>query len=960
MFGHWTCTQLPCSGNCTLKGGSHISTYDEKEYTFHGNCQYLLSKDTNKKFAVVAKIVQCGMSETVTCLNSVYITIGKVYSLKLVFLLPDGITFFKTSSYFINVVTRFGLSVQVQIRPVFQIFLTVDSKFQNKTIGLCGNFNGIQADDLRTISGVVEESASAFSNSWKVQASCSDVAENYDNPCAKSVSKEHYAKHWCSLLINTTEIFAACHPYLDPASYFKYCLYDVCNSEYSEDSLCMWLSTYVRDCAHRGVLLPGWRRDVCDPKDSCPESMVFSYHPKTCNISCRSLAELDPLCNIASIPTEGCSCPEGTYMTTQEKCVPPEKCPCYNKEHSIPAGESLRVDDIMCKCIRGILDCPKKSTVSSACTPPMYYFECSADPNTVGSECQKSCKTQDMQCYSKECVPGCVCPSGLISNDEGDCIHPSKCPCVYGGTFYSTGQSIAILCNTCTCKNRTWACTNNPCPQTCTVYGNGHYLTFDGYRFDFSGDCDYILVQDFCSDDQNEGSFRIILENIICGKTEAICSLGIKIILKNTTIVLFEGRVEETKRELGSDKSYTVDLVGLYIMVQTNHGLTFMWDQKTTAVVQLSPSFQGRVCGLCGNFDERASNDYTSSWRSLEENEHMFGDSWKVMQSCYSGLRSEPCLGNPSKYAWAEKHCSIIKSKAFVSCHGKVNLIPYYDSCVSDTCSCADGGDCDCLCTAIAAYSAACRKNNICIAWRTPEICPLFCDYYNKDGECEWHYKPCGVPCMKTCRNPLGKCDNQSQQLEGCYPVCSKHRPYFDEDTKICVPTLNCTTCKSGERLCDEGSAECLCCYNGRTYRFTQEISDISDGHRCMVGLCGPNGKIIRLSYNCGTLPTMSTPTIKKDCVVLPQYEYISQGECRTQNKVLVNYCTGRCATYTRYSHESHAMTRRCSCCVETKKSNREVELHCPSGPVTLYTYVHVEECSCMKIRCYEEKVGTV
>lgn len=43
----------------------------------------------------------------------------------------------------------------------------------------------------------------------------------------------------------------------------------------------------------------------------------------------------------------------------------------------------------------------------------------------------------------------------------------------------------------------------------------------------------------------------------------------------------------------------------------------------------------------------------------------------------------------------------------------------------------------------------------------------LFCDYYNSDGECEWHYEPCGKSCMKTCRNPSGKCYNIIPALEG-------------------------------------------------------------------------------------------------------------------------------------------------------------------------------------------------
>lgn len=46
-------------------------------------------------------------------------------------------------------------------------------------------------------------------------------------------------------------------------------------------------------------------------------------------------------------------------------------------------------------------------------------------------------------------------------------------------------------------------------------------------------------------------------------------------------------------------------------------------------------------------------------------------------------------------------------------------------------------------------------------------VAALFCDYYNPPGECEWHYKPCGHTCMKTCRNPIGNCTMQTPALEG-------------------------------------------------------------------------------------------------------------------------------------------------------------------------------------------------
>lgn len=64
----------------------------------------------------------------------------------------------------------------------------------------------------------------------------------------------------------------------------------------------------------------------------------------------------------------------------------------------------------------------------------------------------------------------------------------------------------------------------------------------------------------------------------------------------------------------------------------------------------------------------------------------------------------------------------IIKAKGY-NLFLQVAYQPFYENCVKDSCACDSGGDCECFCTAVAAYAQACNEAGVCVAWRTPEIC---------------------------------------------------------------------------------------------------------------------------------------------------------------------------------------------------------------------------------------------
>uniref|UniRef100_A0A3B3DYL4 VWFD domain-containing protein n=1 Tax=Oryzias melastigma TaxID=30732 RepID=A0A3B3DYL4_ORYME len=611
--GHWTCSEENCPGTCSVEGGAHINTFDGKVFTFHGDCSYVLAK-----VCVVEPVGQRRYASLLPLSNirKKRRHIGKAQ-----------LSIFRPSSFYIFISTDVGISVTVQLSPLMQVFISADTSIRGGTSGLCGNFNNVMSDDFRVSSGLVEGSAVAFANSWKTRASCPDVSARFGPPCSQDFKS--YAQFWCSKLSDPEGVFVACHSVISPAVYKENCMYDTCTCEKSEDCMCAAVSSYVYACSAAGVHIK-------------PLTPLCSLTGTSCGRTCRSLSQVDYSCRARFAAVDGCGCADGTYLNEAGQCVSISSCSCYDEDTIIPAGQAVSRDGSTCVCRNGALSSP------TSCVAPMVYFDCStAPPGATGAECQRSCSTADMACVSPSCTSGCVCPDGLLSDGAGGCVNETSCPCVYNGQVYQPGQTLTVDCNTCSCAGRKFTCTNNECDAVCGIYGEGHYVTFDEKRFDFSGQCEYTLAQ-------GNGSFTIVTENIPCGTTGTTCSKTIKIYLE----------VKTSK-------------MGIYLVVTIKPGLVLMWDQKTSLFITLSPRFQGQVCGLCGNYDGNSKNDFTTRSQEMVADVLQFGNSWKVSSSCPNAqLLSDPCTSNRYRAAWSQKQCSIITSSTFQICHSKVPRSP--------------------------------------------------------------------------------------------------------------------------------------------------------------------------------------------------------------------------------------------------------------------------------------------
>ncbi|XP_027716002.1 mucin-6 [Vombatus ursinus] len=813
--GQWVCTELPCPGRCSLEGGSFITTFDSRPYRFHGTCTYILVKSTSlpNNGTLMAVYDKSGYSHSETSLTAVIYSTAKdkIMISQDELLTDDGdikwlpyqrgnITIFRQTSTHLQMSTTFGLELVVQLRPVFQVYVKVGLQFKGNTRGLCGNYNGDTTDDFLSSMNIIEGTASLFVDSWR-SGNCPSALERETDPCSMSQLNKMCAETHCSMLVKKGTVFEACHAVVNPTPFYKRCVYQACNYEETFAYICSALGSYARLCASMGLILTDWRSTVDNCTISCTGNQTFSYDSQACDRTCLSLADRTLECHPSDIPVDGCNCPEGTYLDHRSECVRQSQCPCFLEDRKfILADQSTIISGIPCYCINGRLSCTgKPPDLSESCKAPKKYLSCSqASDSKYGAACAPTCQmlATGIDCVPTKCESGCVCAGGLYENLDGDCVPADDCPCEFGGLSYHRGAQIQTECKTCTCMRGKWQCLKkDKCFSTCALYGEGHLTTFDGQRFVFDGSCEYVLTTDGCSANNSHPTFKIVTENVICGKSGITCSRAIKLFLGDLSLVLSDATY--TIRGKNPQVHVQVKKNALHLLLDVaipgKFDLTLLWNKRMSVFIKVFRNSQDALCGLCGNYNGNMKDDFEARSKYVASSELEFVNSWKENPLCGDiSFVVDPCLQNPYRKAWAEKKCAIINSDKFSACHSKVYRLPYYDACVRDTCGCDSGGDCECMCDAVAAYAKACLDVGVCVDWRAPDFCPPYCDFFNThkliDGDgsyqytgevnCTWHYQPCLCPFQLQ--------SNKYINVEGCYN-CTVDQ-YFDHEEGRCVP----------------------------------------------------------------------------------------------------------------------------------------------------------------------------
>ncbi|NXH25525.1 OTOG protein, partial [Myiagra hebetior] len=739
--GKWICTNLTCPAECSVSGDTHFMTFDGRKYTFQATCQYILAKSrTSGTFTVSLQNAPCGQNQDGSCIQSISLILKQDLKRQVTLThsgdvliydqykinLPYADELFeirKLSSVFLQVKTQIGLQILYD-REGLRLYLQVDERWKDDTVGLCGTFNGNTEDDFLSPVGVTESTPELFGNTWKTSSACVLVHDNSQvDPCDVHLQAASYAAEACSIL--TKDLFAPCYPYLSPVPYFEQCRRDTCKC--GQTCFCSALAHYAHHCRRFGLVID-FRGAVPDCALSCEDTKEYSTCVSTCGRTCQALSVPE---TCSSDCVEGCACPSGMYLDTKtEQCVQRNECPCYFQGIDYPPGENTMTSLGKCHCRDGVMNCDN-NIIAHSCPVGQIYINCSNPQVDPELSRERTCENQLLNLTLSAhlpCVSGCVCPPGLVKHGDM-CLDADECPCSWKGKEYFPGDKVISSCHTCICQHGSFQCTFQPCPSMCTAYGDRHYRTFDGLTFDFVGTCKVYLVKGTSST-----SLSVIIENIDCFSTGVICRKNIFINVGKSFLV-FDDETGNPSLSSYIDGLQKMQLwkAGFFTVVHfPDEHITILWDQRTTVHVQMGHQWQGELAGLCGNFDLKTVNELRTPDNFELTNSQEFGSSWTAVECVDSPDTRNPCSLNPLREPFAKKECGILLSEAFEACHPVIDVTWFYSNCLTDTCGCNQGGDCECFCTSVSAYAHQCCQHGVTVDWRSPRVCPYDCEYFNK------------------------------------------------------------------------------------------------------------------------------------------------------------------------------------------------------------------------------------
>ncbi|KAM9852133.1 IgGFc-binding protein-like [Aulostomus maculatus] len=347
---------------CTYSG-HHIFTFDQRDYDLHGTCQYQLLGmcEQRQGFDVIEVHVQTDghlesalyvlvrMSGALVELNSKHMEDIQVDGVKKnlpYHLNPNALAL--SLGLHLYIYTDVGFVLSLSIEGIVSIHLS--TKYANATCGLCGNFNSDPADDL-TVNGTELLSTEHFGKAWRSGQNPWCVEGCLGGSCPKC-SSDHLARYSdseaCGKMLEANGPFRLCHNKVEPTSFYKHCISDLCLYGDLQPAICRSLAEYTAACLSHNATVYAWRSPAfCH--EPCPSSPSYnsSSVPVHFCLGWKSNTVQMPL-NIG----ENCLCEAG-LVHSGSTCVNPENCGCFYHKEYLRAGQEVSTCEQSCLCHSG-------------------------------------------------------------------------------------------------------------------------------------------------------------------------------------------------------------------------------------------------------------------------------------------------------------------------------------------------------------------------------------------------------------------------------------------------------------------------------------------------------------------------------------------------------------------------------------------------------------------------------
>ncbi|KAJ8031641.1 IgGFc-binding protein [Holothuria leucospilota] len=431
------------------------------------------------------------------------------------------------------------------------------------------------------------------------------------------------------------------------------------------------------------------------------------------------------------------------------------------------------------------------------CPEGWEYTDC-------GTSCPATCEQPNgVPNCEDTCTETCLCPEGQVL-DGTKCVFPYNCGCTLSNDVYLEQDQVYVNddCSLqCTCDNGEATCVPLGCkgeevckvvggergcfcrdgtqwngeecsdvPCQCTVWGDPHYITFDGKRYDFQGDCEYILVESCNHGDLP--SFKVIGSNDKNVPSAKVSFLRrVRLEYNNMEFEMFNSgilKVNDVTKTLpysvGGNEYVTVTFAPPNKIILTTHfnlQLTFTYNIAGLKI-EVGPDYYEKLCGMCGTCNRDESDDFLLPSQEHAESSSEFGNGWATgNKDCSPDDGVFPCEENSDEVHAAEDLCFVLTNEGPLRvCHEFVDPQPFFQTCVYDVCATNTN---EALCANIDQYVQTCRRlgGNPGEWWKDVKECAAPCP---KD----MIYTQCGTGCPATCarRNQQITCNVEG--IETC------------------------------------------------------------------------------------------------------------------------------------------------------------------------------------------------